>query len=126
MLCSPPVDSSTMLRLARHTLLELHGCDSALLRDSQALKPILSAAVRAGGGTIVTEMFHDFSPHGVTGVIVISESHVAIHTWPENAFAAADIFSCGDSLDHVLIERELQKALAAKEVTSRVIDRGIA
>jgi S-adenosylmethionine decarboxylase proenzyme len=115
-----------MLRLARHTLLELHGCDPALLRDSQALKPILSAAVRAGGGTIVTEMFHDFSPHGVTGVIVISESHVAIHTWPENAFAAADIFSCGDSLDHVLIERELQKALAAKEVTSRVIDRGIA
>jgi S-adenosylmethionine/arginine decarboxylase-like enzyme len=61
-----------MIRLARHTLLELHGCNPALLRDSAALKPIVSAAVRAAGGTIVAEMFHDFSPYGVTGVVVIA------------------------------------------------------
>jgi S-adenosylmethionine decarboxylase len=114
-----------MLHLARHTLLELHGCNPVLLRDSAALKPILSEAIRAAGGTIVTEMFHDFSPYGVTGVIVIAESHVAIHTWPENAFAAADIFSCSDTLDHRFIERELVAALSAREVTSRVFDRGL-
>ena len=110
--------------LALHTLLEFHGCDPFLLKNAEALRPIMLDAVRAGKGTIVTEIFHTFSPHGVSGVIVISESHVAIHTWPEHAFAAVDIFSCSSALDQVKIEECIQRALRATNVTRRIFQRG--
>jgi S-adenosylmethionine decarboxylase len=113
-----------MIPLARHTLLELHGCPAALLANSDALRPLLLAAVRAAGGTVVTEVFHNFSPHGVSGVIVIAESHVAIHTWPEHAYAAVDIFSCSPSLDQAAISTAIASALGAQQMESRVIDRG--
>ncbi len=109
---------------ARHTLLELRGCDAALLSNAKALKPALVDAVRAGGGTIVTEIFHNFSPHGVSGVIVIAESHVAIHTWPEHGFAAVDIFSCSPDLDQENISRLIATALGAERVEQRAFDRG--
>jgi len=109
---------------ALHTLLELHGCDPALLKNANALRPLLLDAVRAGNGTVVTEVFHNFSPHGVSGVIVIAESHVAIHTWPEHGFAAVDIFSCSSALDQVKIEDGIRLGLRASHVTSRALRRG--
>ncbi|MEA3208318.1 MAG: S-adenosylmethionine decarboxylase [Chthoniobacter sp.] len=113
-----------MLALARHTLLEFHGCDSALLDDSAALRPILLEAVRHGHGTIVTDLFHDFCPQGVSGVIVIAESHVAIHTWPEHRFAAVDIFSCSVALDQAAIGEAIRVGLRAQRVTAQTIERG--
>jgi len=113
-----------MTPLAIHTLLEYHGCPAALLKDTAALKPLLLDAVRQGHGTIVTELFHNFSPHGVSGMIVIAESHVAIHTWPEHGFAAVDIFSCSSALDQGLIGALLQKGLGAARMSTRTIERG--
>ena len=110
--------------LARHTLLELHGCDSALLNAPDDLKQLLLEAVRRGQGTIVTEVFHTFSPHGVSGVVVIAESHVAIHTWPEHGYAAVDIFSCGTKLDHPVIREWIRTGLNAETVESRELARG--
>ena len=115
-----------MTSLARHTLLELHACDPAILANSDALRPLLLDAVRAGGATIVTEIFHNFSPHGVSGVIVIAESHVAIHTWPEHGYAAVDIFSCSPTLDQAAMGTCIAKALGAARSESRVIERGVA
>lgn len=114
-----------MIPLARHTLLELHGCPAALLANSDALRPLLLAAVRAAGGTVVTEVFHNFSPHGVSGVIVIAESHVAIHTWPEHAYAAVDLFTCGVTLDAEPAVALLQEALGATTVSRQAIPRGL-
>ena len=113
-----------MQPLAHHTLLEVHGCDPSLLRHAAELKPRLLEAIRLGGGTVVTELFHNFAPHGVSGVVVITESHVAIHTWPEHRYAAVDIFSCGESLNHELIGRELCAMLCAKEYQARTLERG--
>ncbi len=110
--------------LARHTLLELHGCDAALLNAPDALKSLLLEAVRRGHGTIVTDVFHTFSPHGVSGVVVIAESHVAIHTWPEHRYAAVDIFSCGTKLDHAIIRDHIRTGLSAEKVESRELTRG--
>ena len=115
-----------MTPLARHTLLELHACDPAILASSLALRPLLLNAVRAGGATIVSEIFHDFSPHGVSGIIVIAESHVAIHTWPEHAYAAVDIFSCSPTLDQAAMGKCIASALGAARSECRVIERGIA
>ena len=113
-----------MQPLAHHTLLEVHGCDPLLLRHADELKPRILEAIRIGGGTVVTELFHNFAPHGVSGVVVITESHVAIHTWPEHRYAAVDIFSCGDSLNHELIGRKLCEMLGAGDWQSRTVERG--
>ena len=110
--------------LARHTLLELHDCDTRLLNAPAELKELLLEAVRRGHGTIVTNVFHTFSPHGVSGVVVIAESHVAIHTWPEHGYAAVDIFSCGTTLDHAAIRDWIHQGLQAKRVESRELTRG--
>jgi len=114
-----------MLPLARHTLLELHGCDAALLKDATALQPIVMDAVRCGHGTIVTEVFHNFSPHGVSGVVVIAESHVAVHTWPEHSFAAVDIFTCSPALDVTAIRLSLEQGFRSKRTETRTIERGL-
>lgn len=110
--------------LASHTLLELRGCDCAVLNEPAALKQLLIDSVRRAGGTIVAEIFHTFSPHGVTGVIVIAESHVAIHTWPERGYAAVDIFSCGSKLDHDVIRESIEAQLGAADVSVRQLARG--
>lgn len=114
----------TRTPLASHTLLELHGCEAALLNSPDALKQLLMEAVRRGHGTIVTEVFHTFSPHGVSGVVVIAESHVAVHTWPEHGYAAVDIFSCGAKLDHAVIRDWIHAGLRAARVESRELTRG--
>ena len=115
---------NTHIPLAKHTLLDLHGCDSELLNAPEALKQLLMEAVRRGHGTIVTEVFHTFSPHGVSGVVVIAESHVAIHTWPENKYAAVDIFSCGTKLDHSVIHDWICTGLRPRDIESRELTRG--
>ena len=110
--------------LASHTLVELRGCGAELLNNPAALKKLLLEAVRRGGGTVVTDVFHTFSPHGVSGVIVIAESHVAIHTWPEHGYAAVDIFSCGPKLDHASIQNWIAVGMGASDVECRQLTRG--
>lgn len=109
---------------ALHMLVELHGCKAELLNNPAALKELLSEAVRRGQGTIVTDVFHTFNPYGVSGVIVIAESHVAIHTWPEHGYAAVDIFSCGTKLDHGVIRDWIAAGMEASNVTCRELTRG--
>lgn len=99
-----------MRALGQHLLLDLWGVGS-LLDDADALRRHLEAAARAGGATVVESRFHRFSPQGVSGVVILAESHLALHTWPENDFAAVDVFTCGDP--------ELTRAVA-DEVVARL------
>ena len=115
-----------MRALGQHTLIELYGCNPARLERAREVRTLLCAAVRAGGGTIVKAVFHNFNPHGVSGVVVIAESHVTIHTWPEHAYAAADIFSCSPALKHDVIRRQLKRALAARRISWKSFRRGLA
>lgn len=82
--------------LGRHFLAEFYGCSSEILNDNKRIAEIMTGAVEASNATIIKPFFHKFSPQGVSGIIVIAESHMAIHTWPEFSFAAVDLFSCGD------------------------------
>jgi S-adenosylmethionine decarboxylase len=82
--------------LGRHLLVELHGCQPEQLKRVEDVKEILVGAARACGATIVDVAFHEFNPFGVSGVVVIAESHLSVHTWPEHRYAAVDIFTCGD------------------------------
>ena len=83
-------------RLGTHVLLELYDCPAALLRTPAISRRILLAAAAAMGATVIEARFHAFNPHGVSGVVVIAESHLTVHTWPEHGYAAVDVFSCGD------------------------------
>jgi S-adenosylmethionine decarboxylase len=113
-----------MRALSLHTLLEFYGCAADQLKRTRQVKALLHKSVLQGGGTIVKEMFHNFSPYGVSGVIVITESHVTIHTWPEHGYAAVDIFSCSEKLDHAAIRNALESGLSAARVESKSFSRG--
>lgn len=89
---------SALRALGRHVLLELHGCNPETLKKVDIMRDIMVGAARACGATIVDVVFHEFNPFGVSGVVVIAESHLSIHTWPEHRYAAVDIFTCGDTL----------------------------
>jgi S-adenosylmethionine decarboxylase proenzyme len=110
--------------LCRHSLIEFHDCDRRQLLRAREVKALLVSAVHAGHGTIVKSVFHNFNPYGVSGVVVITESHVTVHTWPEHDYAAVDIFSCSRKLNHAIIRRQLKKAFGANRVFARSFYRG--
>lgn len=87
-----------MRALGRHLLLELYGCDPELLKKLDVVREIMVAAAKGCKATVVDVAFHEFKPFGVSGVVVIAESHLSIHTWPEYRYAAVDIFTCGEAI----------------------------
>ncbi len=88
-----------MNALGRHILAEVHGCDTGILNDHATVEQIMVGAALKAGAEVREVAFHKFSPQGVSGVVVISESHLAVHTWPEHGYAAVDVFTCGDSVN---------------------------
>lgn len=83
------------MELGTHLLIDLAGVDEDLLDDLDAVRGLLRGAAIRGGASVVNECLHRFSPQGLSGVIVLAESHLAIHTWPEHGTAAVDVFTCG-------------------------------
>lgn len=85
-----------MNTIGRHLLVEFHGCDAGILNDVHRIEALMCLAAREAGATIVASTFHPFAEQGVSGVVVVAESHLSIHTWPEYGYAAADFYTCGD------------------------------
>ncbi len=111
--------------LGKQLLLELKGCDEEVLNDLGFLKGVLLKAANEAGATVLGESFHQFNPHGVSGVVIIAESHIFIHTWPEHGYAAIDIFTCGDSVKPERAAEVLISKLGAKSHSMMEIQRGI-
>jgi len=110
--------------LGRHILTEFYGCNSQVLSDVDMIRQYMEEATRITGATIVQSIFHLFSPHGVSGVIIISESHLAIHTWPEYGYAAIDLFTCGEDVDPWKAYTFLKEKLGARHVSTMEMKRG--
>lgn len=112
--------------LGQHALLELHGCDVAILRDVAALEQALLAVATDLQATVLFRHFHHFGgDFGVTGVLLLAESHISIHTWTEHAFAAADIFVCGQTGDLQAACTQLAAHLKAKHCDCQIQARGM-
>ncbi len=111
--------------LGAHLLLELKDCDAELLNDLDCVREVLIQAAIESGATIVGEMFHKFDPIGVTGIVAIAESHIGVHTWPEHSYAAADIFTCGESLRPYRAAELIIQGLRCAQPTITEIKRGI-
>jgi S-adenosylmethionine decarboxylase proenzyme len=110
--------------LGRHLLLELYNCDRKLLNQVEPVENILKKTAIAANATIIESAFHHFSPYGVSGVVVISESHLTIHTWPEYGYAAVDVFSCDTEMNMVKIEKMLVSAFKAEFHERSLLNRG--
>ena len=111
--------------LGRHLMLELNNCNPKLLDDLPYLKDAITQAAQEVGAHIVGESFHQFDPHGVTGILAIAESHICIHTWPEYGYAAADIFTCGESFDPRMAAQIIIEKVESKDPSLTELQRGV-
>ena len=111
--------------LGKHLLLELKDCNREILDDLNLLKQALHDAAVEAGAHVLGDSFHRFEPQGVSGVIVIAESHLFIHTWPEYGYAAVDIFTCGTTVQPRAAAQLVINKLEAGNHSILEIQRGI-
>lgn len=114
-----------MKALGWHYLVEFYDCDTKVLDDVDKLKVAMQQAADLSGANVVQSVFHRFSPYGVSGVVVIAESHFSIHTWPEYGYAACDLFTCGEKMTIDNASDYLHEALGSRTSTVVKIDRGV-
>ena len=112
--------------LGRQMTVEFYDCSSAVLADVAAMKEIFLRAADVSGAHVVDSIFHSFQPQGVSGVVVISESHFAVHAWPEHDYAAVDLFTCGPGVDFDLAVKALASGMESGFwIISSLVNRGI-
>ena len=111
-------------RFGDHYLVVLHDCDPEFIAIAKTTEEALLSAATRCGSTIIEHHFHQFSPHGVSGVILIAESHFSVHTWPENGFVAVDIFTSGEVMRPEVAIEILKEAFSADRVNVMKVTRG--
>jgi S-adenosylmethionine decarboxylase len=111
--------------LGKHLLLELRDCNKEALDNIDFIRINMVTAAIAAGATVMGESFHKFSPQGVSGVVIIAESHLTIHTWPEFGYAAVDVFTCGTSVKPEIAAEILVEKLGSTDHSMVVLERGI-
>jgi S-adenosylmethionine decarboxylase len=111
--------------LGRHLLLELRECNKAVLDDLKYLENALVSAAMEAGATVIDKSFHQFAPQGVSGVVLIAESHLSLHTWPEHAYAAVDIFTCGTTVKIEVAADAMIRQLGSKDPSVLEVKRGM-
>ncbi|WP_109434070.1 MULTISPECIES: adenosylmethionine decarboxylase [Aquimarina] len=111
--------------LGLHILMEFYECSDTILNKLDVLEESMNEAANVAGATIIKSVFHQFAPQGVTGVVVVAESHLAIHTWPEHGYAAVDFFTCNTDMDYLTSYQLLAKALKSKVHNFKSVERGL-
>jgi spermidine synthase len=113
-----------MKSLGNHIVVEFFNCNPSLLNDVVYIEDAMLESAEKAEATIINSTFHHFSPFGVSGVVVIQESHLAIHTWPEYGFASVDIFTCGNTVDPWISYNTLKDLLEADYGSAIQMNRG--
>ncbi len=113
-----------MTALGRHIIAELYDCQTDKINDVSFVEKIMLEAADKAGATVINSTFHHFSPFGVSGVIVIQESHFSIHCWPEYRYASMDLYTCGDSVDPWVAYEHLKVGLNASHGSTMELKRG--
>lgn len=113
-----------MKALGRHILVEFTDCNPDILNDVDKVEKSMVEAANTAGATVINSTFHHFSPWGISGVVVIQESHLAIHTWPEFRYAAVDLFTCGETVDPWVSFEHLKKAFQSNKYSALEMNRG--
>ena len=111
--------------LGTHLLVDLRGCNIEAIKDLEFVKNSKIGAAKEAAATIVDVSFHEFNPFGISGMVVIAESHLSIHTWPEYGFAAVDIFTCGDLIKPEIAAQYLIERFGSQNPSVVEMKRGI-
>jgi S-adenosylmethionine decarboxylase len=106
--------------MGRHVIAELWGCNIEKLNNMSFIEQTFVDAALKAGAEVREVAFHKFAPHGVSGVVIISESHLTIHSFPEHGYASIDVYTCGDRIDPNVASNYIAEALGAS--TSEVIE----
>ena len=114
-----------MKAIGQHLILELYGCSSKTLSSVAGVQDAMLKAARAADATIIGSIFHLFKPHGVSGVVVIAESHFAIHTWPEHRYASVDLYTCGDKTRPWEAFKAVKQLFKATHFSVMKMERGL-
>lgn len=110
--------------LGRQLMADFYACPAELLASPERIEAVMRGAAEACGATIVESVFHHFNPHGVSGAVIIAESHLAIHTWPEYGYAAVDVFTCGTQVQPAEAVAYLAEHLQADRHAVTEVQRG--
>lgn len=111
--------------LGSHLLVELYGCNQQSLKEESSVGAAMREAAVQSEATVVAQSFHEFKPYGVSGAVIIQESHYTIHTWPEHGYAAVDLFYCGGTvLVHKAVE-VLRERFEPERLKFLVVRRGL-
>jgi S-adenosylmethionine decarboxylase proenzyme len=110
--------------LGNHVTLDFYGCEADNLDNPEFVRDSLLKAINLAGCTYVEDSFKEFEPIGVSGFVIIAESHLSIHTWPEHKFAALDVFTCGHIDQLYNIEKHLTEIFSPNMVDKTFIKRG--
>ena len=113
-----------MKALGRHIIAELYNCKSEFINDVSLVEKTMLEAADKAGATVINSTFHHFSPFGVSGVIVIQESHFSIHCWPEYGYASIDIYTCGETVDPWIAYEYLKGEFKASHGSTMELNRG--
>lgn len=111
--------------MGRHVIAELWGCSAEKLNDMQSIERIMVNAALEAGAEVREVAFHKFAPHGVSGVVIISESHLTIHSFPEHGYASIDVYTCGDRIDPNVACDYITKWLGATRLEAIEVPRGL-
>ncbi|AOP36580.1 MULTISPECIES: adenosylmethionine decarboxylase [Leptospira] len=114
-----------MNALGKHVIAEFYDCDYETINNHELVEDIMLKSVDLSGATTIKSVFHRFSPYGVSGVVVVSESHFAIHTWPEYGYCAVDVFTCGDLIDNQAALDYLKEKFGSKSISVVEMKRGL-
>lgn len=113
-----------MYALGKHLLVELRDCNNEILNDLQKVTNLMVSAAKRSNATVVDVSFHEFNPYGISGMVIIAESHLSIHTWPEYGYAAVDIFTCGNLIDPEVAANYLVEEFGCKNSSITSLERG--
>ncbi len=111
--------------LGLHILADLYGVEFDKIDHVEDVKALLEGAVKYANLSKLSSHFHQFHPHGATGVILLEESHISIHTWPEHGYAAIDVYTCGGKEKTFKAMEYILKVLKPKRVDEKIAERGV-
>ena len=111
--------------MGRQIIAELWDCNIDILNDIELLKQIFVDAALEAGAEVREVAFHQFAPHGVSGVVIISESHLTIHSFPEHGYASIDVYTCGENIDPTIAVEYIARSLESKISEKMEIPRGM-
>ena len=111
--------------LGLHIIADLYGVEADLIDRVEDIRALLEGAVKHAKLTKISSHYYQFRPHGATGVVLIAESHISIHTWPELGIATVDVYTCGDPQQCVEAMNFIIDKLKPTRVDKKVFERGL-